>query len=64
MEKEYEAKCVDCDAFSLASSLEKINLDDENVDLIQAMKKMKEAIIFILYNNKQPIKRLIIHKSK
>jgi hypothetical protein len=43
-------ECIDCDAKSLAFALESINLDNPDQDIIEAMKKMKEALLFILWN--------------
>lgn len=47
--------CIDCDAKSLAFQLEEINLDNAEQDLVLAMKKMHEALLFILWNVDWPV---------
>ncbi len=50
-----EITCIDCDAKSLAFQLEALNLDDPNQDIVGAMKKIKEAVLFILWNTDWPV---------
>lgn len=50
-----EIKCVDCEATSLAFILESINLDNPNLDLVAAMKKIKDAVLFVLWNTDWPV---------
>ncbi len=47
--------CIDCDAKSLAFQLEALNLDDPDQDIVGAMKKIKEAVLFILWNTDWPV---------
>lgn len=46
--------CMDWDAKSLAFQLEELNLDNPDQDMVAAMKKLKEAILFILWNTNWP----------
>ncbi len=46
--------CLDCDAKSLAFSLESLNIDNPK-DMLEAIKKIKEAVLFILWNTDWPV---------
>lgn len=50
-----EKICIDCDAKSLAFALESLNLDDPDQDIVAVIKKIKEAVLFILWNTNWPV---------
>lgn len=53
--KKKENVCIDCEAQSHWIILQKINLDNPNIDFIDSIKKIKDALIFVLENTDWPV---------
>ena len=53
--KDTSDACIDCEAKTQWRILQEINLDNPNPDLIDAMKKIQDALIFVLENTDWPV---------